>query len=164
MSIIPPINPLSAGLTLLSLFGTKKSYDATKAEAVRSQQIGVFEARQFVNDLFLTKAAAIADSNKIIKDMQNAESKNIAAFGAMERDDRSVRALLKENRKTAREDISALERATELQAAKLATSAAVAYKYGQGAAAGLKAEATANLITGIADIAKNLDPNFFKRA
>ena len=163
MSIIPPVDPLSTGLTLLSLFGTKKSYDAQRAEAKRQAEIGKFEGRQFVNDLFLTKAAAIADSNKIIKDMQNAESKNIAAFGAMGRDDRSVRALLKENRKTAGEDISALERATELQAAKLATSAAVAYKYGQGAAAGLKAEATANLITGIADIAKNLSPDFFKR-
>ena len=69
MSIIPPIDPVSGFFTLLSFFGTKKSYDATKAEAVRRQQIGVFEARQFVNDLFLTKAAAIADSNKIIKDM-----------------------------------------------------------------------------------------------
>tara|TARA_Y100000816_G_C25985343_1_gene514630 strand:- start:2 stop:481 length:480 start_codon:yes stop_codon:yes gene_type:complete len=147
----------------LSLFGTKKSYDAQRAEAKRQAEIGVIEARQFVNDLFLTKAAAIADSNQIIKDMKNAESKNIAAFGAMGRDDRSVRALLKENRKTAGEDIANLERATELQVAKLATSAAVSFRYGQGAAAGLKAEATANLITGIANIAKNLNPDFFKR-
>ena len=73
MSIIPPVDPLSAGLTLLSLFGTKKSYDAQRAEAKRQAEIGKFEGRQFVNDLFLTKAAAIADSNKIIKDckMQN---------------------------------------------------------------------------------------------
>ena len=149
-----------AGLRIL---GTKKSYDAQRAEAKRQAEIGVIEARQFVNDLFLTKAAAIADSNQIIKDMKNAESKNIAAFGAMGRDDRSVRALLKENRKTAGEDIANLERATELQVAKLATSAAVSFRYGQGAAAGLKAEATANLITGIANIAKNLNPDFFKR-
>ena len=81
----------------------------------------------------------------------------------MGRDDRSVRALLKENRKTAAEDIADLEIATQLQAAKLATSAAVSYRYGQGAAAGLRAEATANLITGIADIAKNLSPDFFKK-
>jgi len=156
------INPLTVITTGLSLIGTKKSYDATREEAKRRAEIGKFEARQHVNDLFLTKAQAIDESNRRIRDMQIAESQNIAFFSALGREDRSVGALLKENRRIASEDLEGIERSAELQAAKLATAAAVAYKYGQGASAGLKAEATANLITGIMDIAKNLDPKFFK--
>ena len=112
--------------------------------------------------MFLTKAQAIDESNRRIRDMQIAESQNIAFFSALGREDRSVGALLKENRRIASEDLEGIERSAELQTAKLATAAAVAYKYGQGASAGLKAEATANLITGITDIAQNLDPKFFK--
>lgn len=156
------MDPISIALAGLSLFGTKKSYDATRAEAKRRAEIGVFEARQHVNDLFLTKAQAIDESNRRIRDMQIAESQNIAFFSALGREDRSVGALLKENRRIASEDLEGIERSAELQTAKLATAAAVAYKYGQGASAGLKAEATANLITGITNIAQNLDPKFFK--
>ena len=156
------INPLTVIATGLSLIGTKKQYDYQKAEAKRRAEIGVFEARQHVNDLFLTKAQAIDESNRRIRDMQIAESQNIAFFSALGREDRSVGAFLKENRRVASEDLEGIERSAELQAAKLATASSVAYKYGQGAAAGLKAEATANLITGIMDIAKNLDPKFFK--
>lgn len=156
------MNALTILTTGLSLLGTKKQYDYQKAEAKRRAEIGKFEARQYVSDLFLTKAQAIDESNRRIRDMQVAESQNIAFFSALGREDRSVGAFLKENRRIASEDLETIERRAELQTAKLATASAVAYKYGQGAAAGIKAEATANLITGIMDIAKNLDPKFFK--
>tara|TARA_B100000579_G_scaffold432398_1_gene449149 strand:- start:625 stop:1095 length:471 start_codon:yes stop_codon:yes gene_type:complete len=147
----------------LSLFGAKKSYDAQRAEAKRRAEVGVFEARQHVSDLFLTKSQAIDESNRRIKDMQVAESQNIAFFSALGREDRSVSAFLKENKRIASEDLENIERGAKLQTAKLATASAVAYKYGQGASAGLKAEATANLITGISNIAQNLDPKYFKK-
>jgi len=156
MSIIPPVDPLSATLTLFGLFGSKKQYDYQKAEAQRRAELGVLDARQKVNELFLAKAQAISEGNRRLEDMQTAESQNIAKFGAMERDDRSVEAFLKKNREVVAEDLDDLERMSNLQSAKYAAAASIDYKYGQGAASGIRAEANINLLTNLSSLLKNI--------
>ena len=151
------VDPISAGLTLLGLFGAKKSYDYQKAEAARRAELGVFDARQKVNELFLAKAQAISECNRRLEDMERAESQNIAKFGAMERDDRSVEAFLKRNREVVAEDLDDLERMSNLQSAKYAAAAAIDYKYGQGAASGIRAEANINLLSNLSSLLKNID-------
>ena len=157
MSIIPPVDPLSATLTVLGLFGSKKQYDYQKAEAARRAELGVFDARQKVNELFLAKAQAISEGNRRLEDMQVAESQNIAQFSALGRNDRSVDAFLKKNRQVVAEDLEDLERMSNLQSAKYATAAAVDYKYGQGAASGIRAEANINLLSNLSSLLKNID-------
>lgn len=157
MSIIPPVDPLSATLAVLGLFGSKKQYDYQKAEAARRAELGVFDARQQVNELFLAKAQAISESNRRLEDMKAVESTNIAKFSAMGREDRSVEAFLKKNRKTVGEDITDLEIASNLQTAKYTTAASISNKYGQGAAAGIRAEATVNLVSNLSSLLKNID-------
>ena len=151
------INPLTVITTGLSLLGTKKQYDYQKAEAARRAELGVFDARQKVNELFLAKAQAISEGNRRLEDMERAESQNIAKFSAMGRDDRSVEAFLKKNREVVAEDLDDLERMSNLQSAKYATAAAIDYKYGQGAASGIRAEANINLLTNLSSLLKNID-------
>ncbi|QDP56321.1 MAG: hypothetical protein Tp167SUR398091_10 [Prokaryotic dsDNA virus sp.] len=144
-------------LTALGLLGAKKSYDYGKAEAARRAELGVFDARQQVNELFLAKSQAISESNRRLEDMQATESTNIAQFSAMGREDRSVEAFLKKSRKTVREDIADLEIASNLASAKYGTAASILNKYGQGAAAGIRAEATVNLISNLSSVLKNIN-------
>lgn len=151
------MNPLSIFTTVLGFAGTKKQYDYQKAEAARRAELGVFDARQKVNELFLAKAQAISEGNRRIEEMKVAESQNIAMFSAMGREDRSVQAFLKKNRETVAEDLGDLERMSNLQSAKYATAAAIDYKYGQGAAAGIRTEANINLLSNLSSLLKNID-------
>tara|TARA_B100000902_G_scaffold391309_1_gene441734 strand:+ start:1285 stop:1755 length:471 start_codon:yes stop_codon:yes gene_type:complete len=151
------MNPLSIFTTVLGLASTKKTYDYQKAEAARRAELGVFDARQKVNELFLAKAQAISEGNRRLEDMQVAESQNIAKFSAMGREDRSVDAFLKKNREIVAEDLADLERMSNLQSAKYATAAAIDYKYGQGAAAGIRTEANINLLSNLSGLLKNID-------
>ena len=73
------INPLTVITTGLSLIGTKKSYDAQREEAKRRAEIGKFEARQHVNDLFLTKAQAIDESKE--KNIRKIRDKALVLIG-----------------------------------------------------------------------------------
>jgi hypothetical protein len=159
MSILSVLtaNPLGTISTLFGLAGTKKTYDYQKAEAERRAELGVFDARQKVNELFLAKAQAISEGNRRLEDMQVAESQNIAQFSALGRNDRSVDAFLKKNRQVVAEDLEDLERMSNLQSAKYATAAAVDYKYGQGAASGIRAEANINLLSNLSSLLKNID-------
>ena len=151
------INPLTVITTGLSILGTKKQYDYQKAEAERRAALGVFDARQKVNELFLAKAQAISEGNRRLEDMERAESQNIAMFSAMGREDRSVDAFLKKNRQVVAEDLEDLERMSNLQSAKYATAATLDYKYGQGAASGIRAEANINLLSNLSSLLKNID-------
>jgi len=151
------INPLTVITTGLSILGTKKTYDYQKAEAERRAELGVFDARQKVNELFLAKAQAISEGNRRLEDMERAESQNIAMFSAMGRGDRSVDAFLKKNRQVVAEDLEDLERMSNLQSAKYATAATLDYKYGQGAASGIRAEANINLLSNLSSLLKNID-------
>jgi hypothetical protein len=159
MSILSVLtaNPLGTISTLLGFAGTKKTYDYQKAEAARRAELGVFDARQKVNELFLAKAQAISEGNRRLEDMERAESQNIAMFSAMGRDDRSVDAFLKKNRQVVAEDLEDLERMSNLQSAKYATAATLDYKYGQGAASGIRAEANINLLSNLSSLLKNID-------
>ena len=151
------INPLTVITTGLSLLGTKKQYDYQKAEAERRAALGVFDARQKVNELFLAKAQAISESNRRLEEMEAAESTNIAQFSAMGRDDRSVEAFLKKNRKVVAEDLEDLERKSGITSAKYALGASLDYKYGQSASSGIRAEASANLFSNMSRLLQNLD-------
>ena len=151
------MNPLTIITTGLSLLGTKKQYDYQKAEAERRAALGVFDARQKVNELFLAKAQAISESNRRLEDMERAENQNIAKFSSMGRGDRSVEAFLKKNRKIVGEDLEDLERRSGLTSAKFALGASLDYKYGQSASSGIRAEATANLYSNMARLLQNLD-------
>ena len=152
------INPLTVITTGLSLLGTKKQYDYQKAEAERRAALGVFDARQKVNELFLAKAQAISEGNRRLEDMERAENQNIAMFsGKLAASDRSVDAYLKANRDTAFADMEDLEKMSNLQSAKYATAATLDYKYGQGAASGIRAEANINLLSNLSSLLKNID-------
>jgi hypothetical protein len=151
------MNALSIFTTVLGFAGAKKTYDYQKAEAARRAELGVFDARQKVNELFLAKAQAISQGNRRLEEMKVAESQNIAMFSAMGREDRSVQAFLKKNRETVAEDLGDLERMSNLQSAKYATAAAIDYKYGQGAAAGIRTEANINLLSNLSGLLKNID-------
>ena len=105
----------------------------------------------------MAKAQAISEGNRRIEEMKVAESQNIAMFSAMGREDRSVQAFLKKNRETVAEDLGDLERMSNLQSAKYATAAAIDYKYGQGASAGIRAEANINLLSNLSSLLKNID-------
>ena len=158
MSIIPPINPVTAVTTFLGLLGTKKQYDYQKAEAERRAALGVFDARQKVNELFLAKAQAISESNRRIEEMERVERQNIAMFSAkIASSDRSVGAFLKRNRQIVGQDLEDLERRSNLTSAKFALGASLDYKYGQSASSGIRAEATANLYSNMARLLQNLD-------
>lgn len=147
----------------LSIFGAKKSYDASKAAAKQAKEVGQLEGRQFVNELFLGKAQAIGAANQRRQEQTEAEASNFAfLIGKQGRDDRSVDAFLKRNQEIADEDIATIDRQTEILSAKYATQAAVAYTYGQNTASGLRAQATANLLTNMSDIAQNLSPGLVK--
>jgi|DEB0MinimDraft_4_1074332.scaffolds.fasta_scaffold113933_2 hypothetical protein len=157
-----PIGPLEIATFGLSLFGAKKSYDYQKAAAEKAEKVGKLEGRQFVNELFLAKAQAIGAANRRREELTQSESANLAMFGKMERDDRSVDAFLKRNQDIAAADIAEIDRKSEILSAKYATQAAVAYTYGQNTAAGMRTQATANLFTNLADIAQNLGPSLVK--
>ena len=143
----------------LNILGTKKTYDAQREAARQAKAVGQLEGRQFVNELFLGKAQAIGAANQRRQEQTEAEASNFAFLvGKQGRDDRSVDAFLKRNQEIADEDIAAIDRQTELLSAKYATQAAVAYTYGQNTASGLRAQATANLITNMSKIAQNMSP------
>ncbi len=160
MSILSVLtkNPLGTISTLIGLTGTKKTYDYQKAEAARRAELGVFDARQKVNELFLAKAQAISEGNRRLEDMERAENQNIAMFsGKLAASDRSVDAYLEANRDTAFADMEDLEKMSNLQSAKYATAAAIDYKYGQGAASGIRTEANINLLSNLSSLLKNID-------
>lgn len=147
----------------LSLFSSKKTYDYQKQAAEEAKRVGKLEGRQFVNELFLGKAQAIGAANQRRQEQTEAEASNFAfLIGKQGRDDRSVDAFLKRNQEVADEDIANIDRQTEILSAKYATQAAVAYTYGQNTASGLRAQATANLLTNMSDIAQNISPGLVK--
>lgn len=147
----------------LSLFSSKKTYDYQKQAAEEAKRVGKLEGRQFVNELFLGKAQAIGAANQRRQEQTEAEASNFAfLIGKQGRDDRSVDAFLKRNQDIADEDIANIDRQTEILSAKYATQAAVAYTYGQNTASGLRAQATANLLTNMSDIAQNMSPSLVK--
>ena len=149
--------------SVLGLLGAKKTYDYQKAAAERQKKVGKLEGRQFVNELFLAKAQAIGEANRRREELTEAEASNLAFLtGKLERDDRSVDAFLKRNQDIAAADIAEIDRQSEILSAKYATQAAVAYTYGQNTADGMRAQATANLFTNMADIAQNLAPSLVK--
>jgi len=157
------MNPLTVITAGLSIFGAKKTYDYQKAAAEKAEKVGKLEGRQFVNELFLSKAQAIGAANRRREELTQAETSNISFLtGKLERDDRSVDAFLKRSQDIAAADIADIDRKSELLAAKYATQAAVAYTYGQNTASGMRAQATANLFTNMADIAQNLGPSLVK--
>lgn len=157
------MNPLTVITTGLSIFGAKKSYDAQKEAARKAAEVGKLEGRQFVNELFLAKAQAIGAANRRREELTQAEASNLAFLtGKLERDDRSVDAFLKRNQDIAAADIAEIDRQSEILSAKYATQAAVAYTYGQNTASGMRAQATANLFTDMANIAQNLGPSLVK--
>lgn len=145
--------------TVISVKGALDQRSAEKKAAADKAAVGKLEARQFVNELFLAKAQGIDAISRILEDAKNAESQNIAAFSAMGREDRSVKAILKANNQAVGEDVANIERQTELVAAKYATQAAVAYKYGQNASAGMRATSNANFLGNMYKIATNLPPS-----
>ena len=150
---------LSVVSTVGSVVGTAKQYSAEKKAAAEKARIGQLEAKQYVNELFLSKAAAIDAGNRRREEMALAEASNIAAFSAMGRNDRSVDAFLNRNREIAANDIDSIDRQANIAAAKYAAQAAVSYRYGQNSAAGMRASANANLFTNLANIAGNLPPS-----
>jgi hypothetical protein len=160
------IDPISAGATLLGLFGTFKQSAAEKKAAEERKKIGELEARQYVAELFLAKAEAIDATNRRIREALDAEKQNTAFFSAkIASSDRSVEAYLQRNRDIVAEDIENIDRQAGLLEAKYAAQAATAYKYGQNAAAGMRATSNANFLSNIADIALNMPPsitNLFK--
>lgn len=157
------VNPLVviAGIqTALSVGSAVSSKKASDKAAKAAKEVGELESRQYINEMFLGRAQAIARGNQRLAEMQAAENQNIAMFSAMGRDDRSVDAFLKRNREMAGADVEAIERASELESAKRITEAAVAKKYGQNTAAGLRAQGTANLLSNLGQAAQNL-PTLF---
>jgi len=154
---------LEVATLALSVFGAKKTYDYQKQAAEEAKRVGKLEGRQFVNELFLGKAQAIGAANQRRQEQTEAEASNFAfLIGKQGRDDRSVDAFLKRNQEVADEDIANIDRQTEILSAKYATQAAVAYTYGQNTASGLRAQATANLLTNMSDIAQNMSPSLVK--
>jgi hypothetical protein len=146
----------AAVTTAVSLSAASKQRRAEKQAAAVSEEVGKLEARQYMTEMFLGRAAAIDAGTRRVKEMQLAENQNIARFSAMGRDDRSVDAFLRRNRELAAQDVREIERASEIQAAKKMTEAAVAYEYGQNAAAGIRAQSSANYLTNMANIAQNI--------
>lgn len=155
---------------LLGVKGMLDQRSAEKKAAADRAAVGKLEARQFVNELFLAKAQAIDASIQRQRQAIDAESQNIASFSALGREDRSVAAFLKANRSKVGEDIENIERQAELSAAKYATQASVAYKYGQNSAAGMRAMSNANFLSNIYKLAQEINPktidtvtDFFKK-
>ena len=142
--------------TALSIGSAVSQRRAEQKAAQEKKEIGALEAKQYINDMFLGRAAAIDAGNRRMEEMQQTENQNIAAFSAMGRDDRSVDAYLKRNRQLAGRDLSAIETASEIESAKKITEASVAKKYGQNAAAGIRAQSNANLLSNLSDIAENV--------
>jgi len=164
------INPFTAFTTFLGIKSTFDQRSAEKKAAADRAAVGKLEARQFVNELFLAKAEAIDVSIQRQRQALDAESQNIASFSALGREDRSVAAFLKANKDKVGEDIGNIERQAELTAAKYATQASVAYKYGQNSAAGMRATSNANFLGNIYKLAQEINPktidtvtDFFKK-
>ncbi len=155
---------------LLGVKGMLDQRSAEKKAAADRAAVGKLEARQFVNELFLAKAQAIDASIQRQRQATDIESSNIARFSAFGREDRSVAAFLKANRDRVGEDIENIERQSEQIAAKYATQASVAYKYGQNSAAGMRATSNANFLGNIYKLAQEINPktidtvtDFFKK-
>ena len=103
------INPFTVITTGHYFLGTKKQYDYQKAEAERRAALGVFDARQKVNELFLAKAQAISESNRRLEEMEAESLQTLHNLAQWDRDDRSVDAFLKKNRQVVAEDLEDLE-------------------------------------------------------
>ena len=142
---------------LLGVKGMLDQRSAEKKAAADRAAVGKLEARQFVNELFLAKAQAIDASIQRQRQATDIESSNIARFSAFGREDRSVAAFLKANRDRVGEDIENIERQSEQIAAKYATQASVAYKYGQNSAAGMRATSNANFLGNIYKLAQEIN-------
>jgi hypothetical protein len=138
--------------TVASLSAANKQKKAAAEAARVAKEVGELESRQFINEMFLGRAQAISRGNQRLAEMQQAENQNIAKFSAMGRDDRSVDAFLKRNRELAGADLQAIERASELESAKRITEAAVAKKYGENKAAGIRAMGSANYMSNMSNI------------
>ena len=154
----------------LGVKGMLDQRSAEKKAAADRAAVGKLEARQFVNELFLAKAQAIDASIQRQRQATDIESSNIARFSAFGREDRSVAAFLKANRDRVGEDIENIDRQSEQIAAKYATQASVAYKYGQNSAAGMRATSNANFLGNIYKLAQEINPktidtvtDFFKK-
>lgn len=138
--------------TLSSISAANKQKKASAEAARVAKEVGELESRQFINEMFLGRAQAISRGNQRLAEMQQAENQNIAKFSAMGRDDRSVDAFLKRNRELAGADLREIETASELESAKRITEAAVAKKYGENKAAGLRAMGNANYMSNMSNI------------
>lgn len=138
--------------TVTSISAANKQKKASAEAARVAKEVGELESRQFINEMFLGRAQAISRGNQRLAEMQQAENQNIAKFSAMGRDDRSVDAFLKRNRELAGADLQAIERASELESAKRITEAAVAKKYGENKAAGIRAMGNANYMSNMSNI------------
>lgn len=143
---------LAAAGTAVSISSANRQKKASAEAARVAKEVGELESRQFINELFLGRAQAISRGNQRLAEMQQAENQNVAKFSAMGRDDRSVAAFLKANRELAGADLQAIERASELESAKRITEAAVAKKYGENKAAGLRAMGNANYMSNMSNI------------
>lgn len=148
-------NPLvlfQAATTLVGLSSANKQKKASEEAARVAKEVGELESRQFINELFLGRAQAISRGNQRLAEMQQTENQNVARFSAMGRDDRSVAAFLKANRELAGADLQNIETASEIESAKRVTEAAVAKKYGENKAAGIRATGNANYMSNMNNI------------
>lgn len=143
---------LAAVGTVASLSSANRQKKAAEEAARVAKEVGVLQSRQYIAELFLGKAQALSKADRRLEEMQLAENQNIAAFSAMGRDDRSVDAYLKKNRQLAGKDVAAITRASELEVAKRVTEAAIAKKYGENKAAGLRAQGNANYMSNMSNI------------
>ena len=143
-----------------SAFSTLKQHSAEKKAAAEKEEVGRLEAIQYANELFLSKAEASRQSDKRKQDQILNETTNISfLLGKQERSDRSVARILERNKRIAGEDAAEIERAGELTAAKYASQAAISREYGQNSAAGMRAQATSNLLTNVGGLLENMPPS-----
>lgn len=160
------MDPILLGMQVLTtglgIFGAKKQYDAEQAAAQKEKEVGQLQARQHVNEMFLVQAEANRLARNRLQEHKQAEAENIAYFySALGRSDQSIEAYMARQKQIADEDVETIERQLEVTKANLATQASVAWKYGQNAAAGIRAQSTANLLSNMSSIVQNLPPQWF---
>ena len=151
------LNFLSIAQFALSAASTLKQRSAEKKAAAEKAEIGRLEAVQYANELFLSRAEAMRSSERRQEEQIINEADNEAfLLGKQLRSDRSVDVILKKNRRIAGRDSEEIYRASEVTAAKLASQAAIARKFGQNSAAGMRAQSSANFIANLSNLADNL--------
>jgi hypothetical protein len=140
-----------------SAFSTLKQYSAEKKAAAEKEEIGRLEAIQYANELFLSRSEAMRASERREEEQIINQADNEAfLLGKQLRSDRSVNRILESNRRKAGKDSEEIYRANEVVAAKLASQAAISRKFGQNSAAGMRAQASANFISNLSNLADNL--------